>query len=86
MRSENQLLSNKSTRRSRGLLFDNNNWSSDRIIYGCLSSLDKKFADIKILHEGYTADYFLNRMQSNALFPILFIQNNKKKSGTDIFY
>jgi hypothetical protein len=41
----------------------------------------KKFADIKILHEGYTADYFLNRMKTNALFPILFIQNNlfKKK-------
>jgi hypothetical protein len=39
------------------------------------------------LHEGYTADYFLNRMKPNALFPILFIQNlKKKKSGTDIFY
>jgi hypothetical protein len=39
------------------------------------------FADIKILHEGYTADYFLKRMKTNALFPILFIQNNllKKK-------
>jgi hypothetical protein len=36
MRSEDQLLANKSTRRSRGLLFDNN-CSSDRIIYGCLS-------------------------------------------------
>jgi hypothetical protein len=45
--------------------------------------ISKKFADIKILHEGYTADYFLNRMKTNALFPILFIQNNlfKKKSG-----
>jgi hypothetical protein len=40
--------------------------------------ISKKFADIKILHEGYTADYFLNRMKTNALFP--------KKSGTDIFY
>jgi hypothetical protein len=39
----------------------------------------KKIADIKILHEGYTTDYFLNRMKPNALFPILFIQNNKKK-------
>jgi hypothetical protein len=50
--------------------------------------ISKKFAHIKILHEGYTADYFLNRMKTNALFPILFIQNNlfKKKSGTDIFY
>jgi hypothetical protein len=50
--------------------------------------ISKKFADIKILHEGYTADYFLNRMKTNALFPILFIQNNllKKKSSTDIFY
>jgi hypothetical protein len=51
--------------------------------------ISKKFADIKILHEGYyTADYFLNRMKPNALFPILFIQNNlfKKKSCTDIFY
>jgi hypothetical protein len=36
----------------------------------------KKIADIKILHEGYTADYFPNRMKPNALFPILFIQNN----------
>jgi hypothetical protein len=49
--------------------------------------ISKKISDIKILHEGYTADYFLNRMKPNALFPILFIQNNlfKKKSGTDIF-
>jgi hypothetical protein len=44
--------------------------------------ISKKFADIKILHEGYTADYFLNRIKTNALFPILFIQNNlfKKKN------
>jgi hypothetical protein len=50
--------------------------------------ISKKFADIKIVHEGYTANYFLNRMKTNALFLILFIQNNllKKKSGTDIFY
>jgi hypothetical protein len=51
--------------------------------------ISKKITDIKILHEGYTADYFLNRMKPNALFPILFIQNNlfkKTKSGTDIFY
>jgi hypothetical protein len=41
--------------------------------------ISKKIADIKILHEGYTADYFLNRMKPNALFAILFIQNNKKK-------
>jgi hypothetical protein len=84
MRSEDQSLANKSTRRSRGLLLDNN-WSSDRIIYGC-EFISKKNADTKILHEGYTADYFLNRMKPNALLPILFIQNNKKKSGTDIFY
>jgi hypothetical protein len=46
-----------------------------------------KISDIKVLHEGYMADYFLNRMKPNALFPILFIQNNlKKKSDTDIFY
>jgi hypothetical protein len=42
----NYILANKSTRRSRGLLFDNN-WSSDRIIYGCLSSLAKKFPILK---------------------------------------
>jgi hypothetical protein len=50
--------------------------------------ISKKFADIKIVHEGNTANYFLNRMKTNALFLILFIQNNllKKKSGTDIFY
>jgi hypothetical protein len=41
--------------------------------------ISKKIADIKILHEGYTADYFLNRMKPNALFPILFIQNNLLK-------
>jgi hypothetical protein len=88
MRSEDQLLANKSTRRSRGLLFDNN-WSSDRIIYGCLSSLAKKIADIKILHEGYTADYFLNRMKPNTFFPILFIQNNlikQKKNQVPTFF
>jgi hypothetical protein len=80
MRSEDQLLA-ISTRRSRGLLFDNN-WFSDRIIsinYPYVEFISKKIADIKILHEGYTADYFLNRMKPNALFPILFIQNNKKK-------
>jgi hypothetical protein len=38
--------------------------------------ISKKIADIKILHEWYTADYFLNRIKPNALFPILFIQNN----------
>jgi hypothetical protein len=86
MRSEDQLLANKSTRRSRGLLFDNN-WSSDRINLWMLA-ISKKFADIKILHEGYTAEYFLDRMNTNTLFPILFIKNNlfKKESGTDIFY
>jgi hypothetical protein len=49
--------------------------------------ISKKFADIKILHEGYTADYFLNRMKTNALFPILFIQNNllKKKNQVPTF-
>jgi hypothetical protein len=25
--------------------------------------ISKKIADIKILHEGYTADYFLNGME-----------------------
>jgi hypothetical protein len=74
MRSEDQLLSNKSTRRSRGLLFDN------KLVFGpnnlwMFEFISKKFVDIKILHEGYTADYFLNRMKTNALFPILFIQN-----------
>jgi hypothetical protein len=50
--------------------------------------ISKKFADIKILHEGYTADYFLNRMKTNALFPILFIQNNlfKKKNQVPTFF
>jgi hypothetical protein len=47
--------------------------------------ISKKFADIKILHEGYTADYFVNRMKTNALFPILFIQNNLLKK-IYIFY
>jgi hypothetical protein len=43
--------------------------------------ISKKISDIKILHEGYTTDYFLNRMKPNALFPIFFNQNNlfKKK-------
>jgi hypothetical protein len=35
-----------------------------------------KIADLKVLHEGYTANYFPNRMKPNALFPILLIQNN----------
>jgi hypothetical protein len=86
MRSEDQLLANKSTRRSRGLLFDNN-WSSDRI--WMFEFISKKFADIKILHEGYTADYFLNRMKTNALLPILFIQSNlfkKKKKQVSTFF
>jgi hypothetical protein len=48
--------------------------------------ISKNIAVFEILHEGYTADYFLNRMKPNALFPILFIQNNKKKSSTNIFY
>jgi hypothetical protein len=51
--------------------------------------ISKKFADIKILHEGYTADYFLNRIKTNALFPILFIQNNllkKKKNQVPTFF
>jgi hypothetical protein len=47
--------------------------------------ISKKFADIKILHEGYTADYFVNRIKTNALFPILFIQNNLLKK-IYIFY
>jgi hypothetical protein len=46
----------------------------------------KKIADIKILHEGYRADYFLNRMKPNALFPILFIQNNLKKNQVPTFF
>jgi hypothetical protein len=51
--------------------------------------ISKKIADIKILYEGYTADYFLNRMKPNALFPILFIQNNllkKKKNQVPTFF
>jgi hypothetical protein len=51
MRSEDQLLANKSTRRSRGLLFDNN-WSYDRIIYGCMSPLAKKFPILKFCTRG----------------------------------
>jgi hypothetical protein len=49
--------------------------------------ISKKIADIKILHEGYAADYFLNRMKPNSLFPILFIQNNllKKKIRVPTF-
>jgi hypothetical protein len=49
--------------------------------------ISKKISDIKILHEGYTADYFLNRMEPNALFPILFIQNNLlKKNQVPTFF
>jgi hypothetical protein len=77
MRSEDQLLSNKSPRLRLVLLFDNN-WSSDRIIYGCLSSLAKNLPILKFCTRGIRliSDYFLNRMKTNALFPILFIQNN----------
>jgi hypothetical protein len=80
MRSEDQLLANKSTRRSRGLLFDNN-WSSDRIInLSMFEFISKKISDIKILYEGYTAEYFLNRMKPNALFPIFLYKIIKKKT------
>jgi hypothetical protein len=48
------------------------------------SFISKKIADIKILHKGYTADYFVNRMKPNAL--ILFIQNNKKKNQVPTFF
>jgi hypothetical protein len=48
--------------------------------------INKKIFDIKILHEGYTADYFLNRMKPNALFPILFNLNNKKKNQVPTFF
>jgi hypothetical protein len=48
--------------------------------------ISKKISDSKILHEGYTADYFLNRMKPNALFPILFIQNNLKKNQVPTFF
>jgi hypothetical protein len=50
--------------------------------------ISKKIADIKILHERYTADYFLNRMKPKAVFPILFIQNNllKKKNQVPTFF
>jgi hypothetical protein len=51
MRLEDQLLANENTRRSRGLLFDNN-WSSDQIIYGCLSSLAKKLPILKFWTRG----------------------------------
>jgi hypothetical protein len=45
-----------------------------------LSSLAKKLPILKFRTRGrYTADYFLNRMKPNALFPILFIQNNLTK-------
>jgi hypothetical protein len=50
--------------------------------------ISKKISDIKILQEEYTAAYFLNRMKPNALFPILFIQNNlfKKKNQVPTFF
>jgi hypothetical protein len=82
MRSEDQLLANKSTRRSRGLLFDNN-WSFDRIIYGCLSSLAKKIPILKICTRGIRL--IISWIEWNQTHYFLF-QNNKKKSGTDIFY
>jgi hypothetical protein len=50
--------------------------------------ISKKISHIKILHKGYTADYFLNRVKPSALFPILFIQNNlfKKKNQVPTFF
>jgi hypothetical protein len=48
--------------------------------------ISKKIFDIKILHEGYTADHFLNRMKPNALFPIFFIQKVKKKNQVPTFF
>jgi uncharacterized membrane protein len=37
--------------------FNNNNNDAD------VEDNNKKIANIKILHEGYTADHFLNRMK-----------------------
>jgi hypothetical protein len=48
--------------------------------------ISKKFADIKLLHEGYTADYFLNRMKLNALFPIFLFKIIKKKNPVPTFF
>jgi hypothetical protein len=39
-----------------------------------LELISKKFADIKMLHEGYTADYFLNRIIE--LFKIIYLKKN----------
>jgi hypothetical protein len=69
MRSEDQLLANKNTRRSRGLLFDNN-WSSDRIIYGCLSSLANKFPILKfcIFYQVIAHVHFRENLSGYFLF------------------
>jgi hypothetical protein len=48
--------------------------------------ISKKFADIKILHEGYTADYFLNRMKTNALFPIRLLHSVHFREKKTTFY
>jgi hypothetical protein len=54
--------------------------------------ISKKIAHIKILHEGYMADYFLNRTKPNALcisnpfYSKYVIYILKNKSDTDIFY
>jgi hypothetical protein len=49
--------------------------------------ISKKIANIKILHEGYTADYFLNRMNQTHYFQsFLFKIIKKNQVYTDIFY
>jgi hypothetical protein len=48
--------------------------------------INKKINDIKILHEGYTADYFMNRMNQTHYFQSFLFKIIKKKSGSDIFY
>jgi hypothetical protein len=86
MRSEDQLLlANKSTRRSRGLLFDNN-WPSDRIIHGCLSSLAKKLPILKFCTRGIRL--IISGIEWNQMhyFQSFLLKIIKKKSGTDIFY
>jgi hypothetical protein len=85
MRLEDQLIANKSTRRSRGLLFDNN-WSSDRIIYGCLSSFAKKFPISKFCTRGIRLIISWIEWNQSHYFESFFFKIIFKKNQVPTFF
>jgi hypothetical protein len=71
--------------RLRLVLLFANNWSSERIIYGCLSSLTKKLTILKFCTRGIRLIISWIEWNQTHYFQS-FLFKIKKKSGSDIFY